>query len=109
MLKIILFIILLVNIIYASSYSKQNIVGVYEVSSLKLNGFTSFGKEFSKNRGEIYTLIFNRTGEVKNQTTSAIYNYEVTNGELKIYQTKTYKDNYKRRSRRCNIKSRWTV
>jgi len=75
----------------AQPYTKQSILGVWEVSSLKLNGFTSFGKEFSTNRGEAYTLLFNKRGFVKNQTTNTIYNYEIINGELKIYQTKTYK------------------
>ncbi|WP_434636893.1 hypothetical protein MLC35_10275 [Sulfurimonas sp. NW7] len=81
--------------LYAQPYTTKNITGVWEVSSLKLNGFTSFGKEFSKKRGEVYTLIFNKTGEVKNQTTNTIYNYEIVNNQLKIYQTKTYKNNYK--------------
>ncbi len=82
---------LFIVILNAKGYTKQSILGVWEVSSLKSNGFTSFGKEFSTNRGESYTLIFNKNGFVKNQTTNTIYNYEVINGELKIYQTKTYK------------------
>jgi len=83
------------TLLQAQSFSKNNILGVWEVSSKKLNGFTSFGKEFSKNRGESYTLIFNKKGLVKNATTGTIYNYEILNGNLKIYQTKIYKNNYK--------------
>ncbi len=74
------------------AYSTENILGVWEVSSLELNGFTSFGSEFSRKRGEVYTLIFNKQGYVKNQTTQSIYNYEVLKeGTLKIYKTKTYR------------------
>jgi len=83
------------TLLQAQSFSKNNILGVWEVSSKKLNGFTTFGKDFSKNRGEVYTLIFNKKGLVKNITTGTIYNYEIINGNLKIYQTKTYKYNHK--------------
>jgi len=86
--------------LYAQAYTTKNIVGVWEVSSLKLNGFTSFGHEFSKKRGEVYTLVFNKTGQVKNQTTKTVYNYEIVNNQLKIYQTKTYKNNYKIKDKR---------
>ena len=83
------------TLLQAQSFSKNNILGVWEVSSKKLNGFTTFGKDFSKNRGEVYTLIFNKKGLVKNVTTGSIYNYTIINGNLKIYQTKTYKYNHK--------------
>jgi len=84
------------TLLQAQSFSKNNILGVWEVSSKKIQGFTSFGKDFSsKNRGEVYTLIFNKQGLVKNATTGSIYNYTIINGNLKIYQTKTYKYNYK--------------
>jgi len=89
MIKII-FLFLLSFYLNAQQYTSKNISGAWEVSSLKLNGFTSFGKEFSTNRGETYTLFFNKRGLVKNQTTNTIYNYEIINGELKIYQTKIY-------------------
>jgi len=82
------------TLLQAQSFSKNNILGVWEVSSKKLNGFTTFGKEFSKNRGEAYTLIFNKKGLVKNATTGSIYNYTIINGNLKIYQTQTYKYNH---------------
>ena len=89
------------TLLQAQSFSKNNILGVWEVSSKKLNGFTSFGKEFSKNRGEAYTLIFNKRGLVKNTTTNSIYNYEIINHQLKIYQTKkTYKYNYKKKDKK---------
>jgi len=83
------------TLLQAQSFSKNNILGVWEVSSKKIEGFTSFGKNFSTNRGLPYILIFNKQGLVKNKTTGSIYNYEIINGNLKIYQTKTYKYNYK--------------
>ena len=88
------------TLLQAQSFSKNNILGVWEVSSKKLNGFTTFGKDFSKNRGEVYTLIFNKKGLVKNATTGSIYNYTIINGNLKIYETKTYKHNHKIKDKR---------
>ncbi|MCF6339946.1 MAG: hypothetical protein L3J10_04230 [Sulfurimonas sp.] len=83
------------TLLQAQPFSKNNILGVWEVSSKKMQGFTSFGKEFSTTRGQSYILIFNKHGFVKNKTTGSIYNYEIINGKLKIYQTKIYKNNYK--------------
>ena len=73
------------SLLQAQSFSKHNILGVWEVSSKNLNGFTTFGKDFSKTRGEAYTLVFNKKGLVKNKTTGSIYNYEIINHQLKIY------------------------
>jgi len=81
--------------IYAKPYTKQSILGVWEVSSKKINGFTTFGKDFSTTRGESYILVFNKKGLVKNKNTGSIYNYEIIQGKLKIYETKTYRNNYK--------------
>ncbi len=39
-------------------------------------------------------LIFNKTGQVKSQTKNTLYNYKIVNNQLKIYQTKAYKNNY---------------
>jgi hypothetical protein len=78
---------LFISNLSAQQYTQNNITGAWEVSSLKLNGFSSFGKESPTNRGETYTFLFNKRGFVKNQTTNTIYNYEVINGKLKIYQT----------------------
>ena len=88
------------SLLQAQSFSKNSILGVWEVSSKKLNGFTTFGKEFSATRGESYILIFNNQGLVKNKTTGSIYNYEIINHQLKIYQTKTYKYNYKKKDKK---------
>lgn len=100
MKTLILMILLSINSLFAQSFTQHNILGVWEVSSKKPNGFTTFGKDFSTNRGEVYTLIFNKRGLVKNQTTGSIYNYEIINSNLKIYQTKTYKNDYKVKDKR---------
>nr|WP_321267745.1 hypothetical protein [uncultured Sulfurimonas sp.] len=98
MKNLILMILLSFITLYAQSFNNHNILGVWEVSSLKLNGFTTFGKDNSKNRGEAYTLIFSKNNKVKNKTTGTIYNYEIlNNGQLEIYKIKTYKSNYKMR------------
>ena len=88
------------TILQAQSFSKNNILGVWEVSSKKMQGFTSFGKEFSTTRGQSYILIFNKQGLVKNKTTGSIYNYEIINHQLKIYQTKIYKYNLKKKDKK---------
>ena len=97
MKKIILAILLLstINLLQAKNLTKNYILGVWEISSIKENNFTSFGVDFSTQRGLAYTLIFNRKNRVKNTTTGTVYEYELINGNLKIYQSKTYKNNYK--------------
>lgn len=92
---ILMILLSITTLLQAESFSKNNILGVWEISSKKLNGFTIFGKEFSSNRGEAYKLLFNKNGFVKNANNGSIYNYEIVKGELKIYETKTYKNNYK--------------
>ena len=100
-----IFLMLLLSIsslLQAQSFTQNNILGVWEVSSLKLNGFTMFGKDNnSKTRGKAYTLVFNKQGLVKNKNTGTIYNYEIIDGgQLKVYQTKTYRNNYKIKDKR---------
>ena len=99
-----IFLMLLLSIsslLQAQSFTQNNILGVWEVSSLKENGFTMFGKDNnSKTRGKAYTLVFNKQGLVKNKNTGTIYNYEIINGQLKIYETKIYKYNGKIKDKR---------
>ena len=97
----IIYIILIAVTLNGQAFSKNNILGVWEVSSLKANGFTVFGSDFSRKRGEVYTLVFNKYSKVKNQTTNTIYNYEIVNGKLKIYKNKKYKySNYEVKDKR---------
>ena len=85
---------------FAGEFTKSGLVGVWEVSSKDPNGFVTFGKDFTTRRGESFTLVFNRRGKVKNATTGTLYDYEVVNGKLKIYQTKSYRDGYRIKDKR---------
>ena len=98
MKTLILMILLSISSLYAQSFTKNNVLGVWEVSAKNdLRGFAVFGKDFSTTRGLAYTLIFSKNNKVKNKTTGEIYHYEILkNNQLKIYKIKTYK-NYKKR------------
>jgi len=98
--KFFITLLLTTTLLTATQFTKNNILGAWSISSLKANGFTSFGDDFSTKRAESYHLLFNRTGEVKNLTTGKIYNYEIVNGVLKIYKTKIYHNNFIYRDKR---------
>jgi len=83
----------------AQNFSKNTLLGLWELSSVKLNATVAFGKYLGKQRGETLELAFNPQGRVKVLSTGDVYNYEVQNGELKIYETKVYKNNYKVKNR----------
>jgi hypothetical protein len=72
---------------------------MWELSSVELNLTVAFGTYIGKKRGEILKLVFNPQGRLKVLNTGDIYNYEIDDGELKIYQTKVYRDNYKIKSK----------
>jgi len=94
-MKILLMALLFSISVYAQSFSERTILGVWEISSVKTNGFISFGTEIGKERREVWTLMFNRHGRLKVQETGKVYNFEVIGGKLKIYETKVYKNGYK--------------
>jgi len=94
-MKILLLILLTLVSLQAQSFSKQTLLGSWELSSIKLNSTVAFGKYIGKQRGEILELVFNPQGRVKVLNTGDTYNYEVQNGQLKIYETKVYRNNYK--------------
>ena len=73
---------------------------VNNLSGFPFNDWKSLKKYASlepriKGSGNYNPIVFNKKGLVKNKTTGSIYNYEIINHQLKIYQTKTYKNNYK--------------
>ena len=70
-------------------------MGTWEVTSSKLNRSVGFGNLYKSERNGVITLLFNSTGLLKIVDTGEVYNYEVIKGELKIYDTKVYKNNYK--------------
>ena len=94
MKKILLMLLTLVTL-QAQNFSKNTLLGSWELSSVKLNATVAFGKYLGKQRGEVLELLFNSQGRVKVLSSGDVYNYEVQNGQLKIYETKVYKNNYK--------------
>ena len=94
-MKYIFLAFLLLSTLQAQSFSKQKLLGSWELSSVELNSFVAFGKYIGTQRGETIDLVFNQQGRVKVLQTGDVYNYEVINGELKIYETKIYRNNYK--------------
>jgi len=94
-MRLLLIILFTLSTLQAQSFSQQKLLGSWELSSVKSNSFISFGKYIGKQRGEVLELTFNQQGRVKVVNTGDIYNYEVINGDLKIYETKVYKNNYK--------------
>jgi len=94
-MKYLLLLITLTSIINAQSFSKQTLLGEWELSSAKLNSAVFFGRYVSKHRNSTLTLLFNKTGFLKVAQTGEVYNYDVVQGELKIYETKEYKYGYK--------------
>lgn len=79
----------------AQNFNKQNLLGTWEISSAKLNKAVAFGNYIGKQRNEVLELLFNPQGQMKVVKTGEVYNYEVLQGQLKIYDTKVYGNNYK--------------
>ena len=93
-MKLFLSLLFIYASLQAQSFSKQNLLGSWELSSVKLNSTVAFGKYLGKQRGETLQLLFNPQGLMKVTSTGDVYNYEVIQGELKIYETKVYRNNY---------------
>ena len=94
-MKLLISLFLLFASLQAQNFTKQSLLGEWELSSIKLNSTVAFGKYLGKQRGETLQLLFNPQGLMKVLTTGDVYNYEVIQGQLKIYETKVYKNNYK--------------
>ncbi len=93
-MKLILSILLLSISVFAQNFSTSQMPGVWELSSSKLNRTVSFGKDIGKERNGMWQLLFNPQGKLKVEDTGSVYNYEIISGQLKIYQTKVYRNNY---------------
>jgi len=79
----------------AQNFTKQGLLGSWEISSAKLNQTVAFGNYIGKERNEVLELLFNQQGQMKILKTDKVYQYEVTQGELRIYEVKVYRNNYK--------------
>ena len=93
-MRFLLMSLLLISTLQAQSFSQRSMLGVWKISSVKANGFVSFGKDLGRNRGEVWTLIFNREGRLKVENTGRVYNYEIVGGKLKIYMTRVSSTGY---------------
>ncbi|MEA2073752.1 MAG: hypothetical protein U9O86_09225 [Campylobacterota bacterium] len=94
-MKLILTLLLIFTSLHAQNFTKQTLLGSWELSSAKLNKTVAFGNYIGKERNEVLELLFNPQGLLKVVQTGEVYNYEVVQGQLKIYETKVYKNGYK--------------
>lgn len=88
MIKIVVLISLTTISLNAESFTKNNILGKWEVSAVKYNNYVSFAKYIAKTRGEKIHLIFNPHMKMKIKETKETFEYEILNGKLKIYEIK---------------------
>ena len=86
--------LLLFNNLFGAGFSKHMLLGSWEISSSKSNSFVSFGKYIGTKRNETLQLLFNPRGFVKVVETGDVYNYEVENHKLKIYETRVTRHGY---------------
>ncbi|MGB5964575.1 MAG: hypothetical protein WBF77_02325 [Sulfurimonadaceae bacterium] len=93
-MRFVLIVGFLVLALQAQSFSQKRMYGIWEISSPKTNGIASFGKDIGKERRNHWHLIFNKEGLLKVQETGSVYNYEVIEGALVIYETKVYSHGY---------------
>ena len=100
-MRYILLLLFIFTIIQAQSFSKRTLLGTWELSSSKTNATVAFGKYIGKKRNEVLILRFNPQGLLRLEQIGDVYNYEVIDGKLKIYETKVYRNNYqiKRKNR----------
>ncbi len=93
-MRLLLALIFALNLAQAQSFSKQRLLGSWELSSAKINRTVAFAKYIGKERNEALELVFNKRGQMKIPKTGEVFNYEVIQGKLKIYETKVYRNNY---------------
>jgi len=94
-MKFMTIILMAILSLQAQSFSKQRLLGSWEISSAKINKTVAFGNYIGKERNEVLELLFNPQGQMKVVKTGEIYNYEVVGGQLKIYDTKIYGNDYR--------------
>ena len=94
-MKFITLLLLTLITLQAQNFNKRTILGSWELSSAKLNKTVSFGKYIGKQRNETLKLLFNTRGQMKVAETGDVYNYEILQGQLKIYETKVYGNDYR--------------
>ena len=93
-MKLIISLLLALASLQAQNFTKEILLGEWELSSSKLNQSVSFGKYVGRERNEVLRLLFNSQGMMKVVNAGDVYNYEIVQGQLKIYETKVYRNNY---------------
>lgn len=78
----------------AQSFSEDTLQGRWELSSAQANKSVAFINYIGQERNEVLELLFNKRGQMKILKTDEVYNYEIKQGKLKVYETKVYKNNY---------------
>jgi hypothetical protein len=94
-MKLITLLLFITLSLQAQNFSKKTLLGSWALSSAKMNATVAFGKYIGKKRNEVLELRFNSQGLMKVVESGDVYNYEVINGELKIYDTKIYRNDYR--------------
>lgn len=96
-MKLVLFLLLFIQIVQAQTLSKHKLLGSWELSSMKENSFVVFGTYIGTTRGESIKLVFQRNNKVKVFPSGDVYEYELQNSQLKIYQLrKAYNNKLKK-------------
>ena len=100
-MKKMVFLITMTAYLFGFQINLQLITGEWVIEGYKPNQTIYFADYIGKKRNETLTLFFNRRGKVKVIETGKIYNYEITNGKLKVYKSRFYGNNHevKERSR----------
>ncbi len=103
-MKIFIVFIFTLMSLQAQGFTKEDILGEWELSSSKLNRFIAFGTYIGTTRNESLTLLFSPRGKVKVLETGDVYNYELITGLIKIYQIKKYgKNTYIKRKKYYDV------
>ena len=94
-MKLLLTLILAFISLQAENFTKEKLLGSWELSSAKTNSSVAIGTYTGKKRNETLELRFNTKGQMKIVQTGDVYNYEVIQGQLKFYDTKVYRNDYR--------------
>jgi len=81
----------------AENFSKQKLMGLWELSSSHVNSTVVFGTYIGKQRAEVLEMRFNPQGVLQVEKGKDLYNYEVVKGELMIYVYKKNRNSYELR------------
>jgi hypothetical protein len=93
-MRYILIFLVFLSSLYAQSFSKELLLGEWEISVARLHRTISFLRYIGDSRDEVLKLYFNQRGKLKVMPINQVYNYEVVDGKLKIYEIKKTASGY---------------